>query len=206
MAGFLSTGATAHPIGHEHDAGEALAPQWQMVRIRKAGGVNDHLAMHGADQEMILILFADPAGVGQAEEVEFLVAWSGAGLVSGNRLRQSHLVRDRRDPRARDVNLIMPPGPRNRHPRDRRGNTPRPSRARLALFLEHGRTRTAGSSGPTWFVGRGSGSSALHQPYHSLEIPPRSAEDSRPGRRGGGVLAALRSTTWGATRYAGGEA
>ena len=81
--------AAGHPapdsIRHQHQGGEARAPQLQPLGVGKAGPVDDHLRVNSAEEEVILVLFADLAGMGQAEQIEFVIARASARRCRGSR-------------------------------------------------------------------------------------------------------------------------
>src|SRR5262249_39108312 len=88
-------GASAHAIGHEHDRRKPLPAQRQPVGFREAGTVNDHLRLHGAEEELILILLADAARMREAEQIELVVAWPNSlasGRATGKGRREFHEI------------------------------------------------------------------------------------------------------------------
>jgi hypothetical protein len=83
------------PIRDEHDCREPLASEREAVGGRQAGAMDDHLRVHRAEEEMVLVLLADAAWVREPEQI----GSSSRGRVSapaaeraGERRGESHEI------------------------------------------------------------------------------------------------------------------
>ena len=63
LAGLASFGPAAHAVGDHGEEREPLAVRHEVVGIGQAGELDDHLLPEGADEEMILVVRPDLAGV-----------------------------------------------------------------------------------------------------------------------------------------------
>src|SRR5690606_1736720 len=59
---------------------QALAAERELLRRGKAGAVHQHLRVHGAEQEVVLVVLPHLPHVGQAEEIELFIPRLGAGI------------------------------------------------------------------------------------------------------------------------------
>src|SRR5688572_4394368 len=78
---FISGGRSTNAVGQNEYCRQAGASQGKRVGIRQTGTMNHYLRVHSRDEEMILILRADPALVSEPEEVELLVRRSNPDCV-----------------------------------------------------------------------------------------------------------------------------
>ena len=84
-ARFTAAAPASYSIGDEHDRCEAFTAEGQIVGFGETGTVNDDLRIDRPEQEMILILWANLARVGEPEQIEFIV--SGFATRSGGNRR-----------------------------------------------------------------------------------------------------------------------
>ena len=71
---LATVGVAAHAVGHEHDRRPPLAAQRKLLNVGKARRVDDDLGVHGAREEVVLVLGALFPGMGQPKEVDLVVS------------------------------------------------------------------------------------------------------------------------------------
>jgi hypothetical protein len=66
-------------VGHHHQQRHPLAPGGELAGIGQAGELDLGLPAERADEELVLVVGPDPAGVGQPEDVDLVVARLAVG-------------------------------------------------------------------------------------------------------------------------------
>ena len=72
-ARFLALRASAHSVGHHRQIGESLGSRHEVLGPGETGLVDHHLLAQRADQEVVLVVGADSAGVGETVGIDLVV-------------------------------------------------------------------------------------------------------------------------------------
>ena len=70
---FAAVHAPADTVGHQHDRRETLTAERHVLDIGEAGRSHDHLRVHRAEQEVILIAGAHVPLMRNPEKIEFII-------------------------------------------------------------------------------------------------------------------------------------
>ena len=83
-AGRLALGHAAHAVGHHGEGREPLALAHERGGVGDAGEAEHELLPEGAENEVVLVVLADLAGVGHAVDVDLVFAGFAGGKRCGH--------------------------------------------------------------------------------------------------------------------------